>query len=47
MFLKKQQGIIVLGAFKVHLTPEKKSAISPVQLIGLILWNDSEVVEKC
>jgi len=45
--LLKKQGIMVLGAFKVHLTPEIKDTITSSSINTDLVINSGEMTHNC
>jgi hypothetical protein len=45
--LLKKQGIMVLGAFKVHLTPEIKATITSSSINTNLVINSGEMTHNC
>ena len=45
--LLKKQGIMVLGAFKVHLTPEIKATITSSSINTDLVMNSGEMTHNC
>jgi len=45
--LLKKQGIMVLGAFKVHLTPEIKATITSSSINTDFVMNSGEMTHNC